>query len=300
MNIIRIIQGIMVVLIFVIAFLIIRDFRKNNDEGDVSTKDKVLHYIIGFLTNFFDALGIGSFATTMAAYRLTKLVPDRLIPGTLNVGDCIPVLVEALAFLTVISIDPFTIVVMLISGVIGAVIGVRIVNRMPTNLIRVAMGVALAVAAVMMILSQLNVIQAGGNANGLRGYKLMIGICSQFILGMLLPLGIGNYAPTMVVVYMLGMSADMAFPIMMSSGALVLASSTMSFIPTGQYHRRGAVSLTAAGVVGVLCAVFLVKSMPLYVLKWIVVVVVLYTSVSLFRDARKHRVEKELAEEGIE
>ena len=41
---------------------------------------------LGFVTNFFDALGIGSFATSTAAFRLLKMVPDRVIPGTLNAG----------------------------------------------------------------------------------------------------------------------------------------------------------------------------------------------------------------------
>ena len=40
--------------------------------------------LIGFVTNFFDTLGIGSFATTTTLYKLTQMVPDERLPGTLN------------------------------------------------------------------------------------------------------------------------------------------------------------------------------------------------------------------------
>ena len=55
-----------------------------------------LHALVGFVTNFFDTLGIGSFATTTAALRMLKLVPDELIPGTLLVGLALPVIAQAL------------------------------------------------------------------------------------------------------------------------------------------------------------------------------------------------------------
>src|SRR4051812_6482909 len=45
---------------------------------------------IGAGTNFFDTLGVGSFAPTASLFRLLGVVPDRLIPGTMNVGHALP------------------------------------------------------------------------------------------------------------------------------------------------------------------------------------------------------------------
>ena len=45
-----------------------------------------IELVIGFVTDFFDTLGIGSFAPTTAIYKLRRIVPDELIPGTLNAG----------------------------------------------------------------------------------------------------------------------------------------------------------------------------------------------------------------------
>ena len=44
----------------------------------------------GLLTNFFDTLGIGSFAQQTAIFKFFKLVDDRIIPGTMNVGNTDP------------------------------------------------------------------------------------------------------------------------------------------------------------------------------------------------------------------
>ena len=76
--------------------------------------------IIGFVTNFFDTLGVGSFAPTTAAYRVLHIVPDELIPGTLNVRHSPPTLLEAAIFIVAIYLDPWRLVAMLAAAVVGA------------------------------------------------------------------------------------------------------------------------------------------------------------------------------------
>ena len=63
------------------------------------------HILIGLVTNFFDTLGIGSFATTTSTYKLLGLVPDERIPGTMLVGHTLPVVVQAFAFISIVSVD---------------------------------------------------------------------------------------------------------------------------------------------------------------------------------------------------
>jgi hypothetical protein len=38
---------------------------------------------LGFVVNFFDTLGIGSFALTTTWVTFRRLIPDELVPGTL-------------------------------------------------------------------------------------------------------------------------------------------------------------------------------------------------------------------------
>ena len=67
---------------------------------------------LGAITNFFDTLGIGSFAPTMAWFKFRKLVPDRLIPSTMLVGHSLPSIQQAFIFLILLGllVDPVLIV----------------------------------------------------------------------------------------------------------------------------------------------------------------------------------------------
>jgi len=84
---------------------------------------------IGAVTDFFDMLGIGSFATTTSLYKLGRVVDDRDVPGTLNVGHTIPTFAEAYIFIDKVTVDPRTLVVMIASATLGAVFGAPIVAR---------------------------------------------------------------------------------------------------------------------------------------------------------------------------
>ncbi len=287
------IQAVLVAFAIAIVMLFIKDYRANK-ELNVSRNHEIANYMIGFVTNFFDTLGIGSFAPTMAAFKLTKLVPDNLIPGTLNVGDSLPVIVEALLFITVIKVEAMTLVPMLLAGVAGAVIGVKFARQLPLRGIRSTMAIGLFLAALLMFCGKVGWIPGGGDAVGLEGTKLMAAVASNFILGVLLPLGVGNYAPCMVIVYLLGMSPTVAFPIMMGSGAIVLCASSVRFIPTGYYHRKAAIGLLVGGIPGVCVAAYIVKSLPLNVLQWLVIAVVLYTSLTMFKQVFASSDKKEV------
>src|SRR6202167_192385 len=102
--------------------------------------------LIGFVTDFFDTLGIGSFAPTTAIYKLRRIVPDELIPGTLNVGHTPSAIAESLIFVTAILVDPLLLVATVGVAAAGAWLGAGIVARLPRRAIQVAMGIALLMA----------------------------------------------------------------------------------------------------------------------------------------------------------
>jgi uncharacterized membrane protein YfcA len=244
---------------------------------------------IGFVTNLFDTLGIGSFATTTSFYKFTKMVDDRVIPGTLNVGHCLPVIVQALIFITVVEVAPLTLASMMVAATLGAVIGAGVVAKMPVNKIRIGLGAALLLVAVAMLAGILKIMPSGGEAFGLAGWKFVIAVAVVFILGALQTIGIGLYAPCMALVYALGMHPRAAYPIMMGACALLMPWCSLRFIKEASYDPKAAFGLTILGVVGVLIAAYIVKSLPLAVLKWVVVVVILYTSVMMFRSVKKKK-----------
>lgn len=242
---------------------------------------------IGLVTNFFDTLGIGSFAPTTFFYKFTNLVDDRVIPGTLNVGHCLPVVTQALIFITVIKVAPVTLISIMFAATLGAVFGSGVVSKMPVKKIRLGLGGALVLVAFAMLAEILDYFPSGGDAFGLTGGKLIVATATGFILGALQTIGIGLYAPCMALTYAMGMNPQAAFPIMMGSCALLMPWCSLKFIKEGSYDPKAAFSLTSLGIVGVLIAAYIVKSLPLKTLKLVVIFVILYTSVMLFRSIKK-------------
>ena len=236
---------------------------------------------IGALTNFFDTLGIGSFATTTALFRFLRLVPDRIIPGTLNVGHTLPTVVQAYIYTTIVRVDMLTLFSLIASAVLGAWLGAGIVAKWDRRHVQIGMGGALLGAAALMLMTQLNLFPGGGEALGVRGARLAIGVAVNFLLGALMSLGIGLYAPCMILISLLGMNPTAAFPIMMGSCAFLMPVGSLKFIRERSYGFRAAVGLAIGGIPGVLLAAFIVTSMPIYWVRWLVIVVVIYTAVTM-------------------
>jgi uncharacterized membrane protein YfcA len=242
---------------------------------------------IGFLTNLLDTLGIGSFATTTAFYKLWGVVGDEQIPGTLMVGHTPPSLLQAFIFIAVVQVDFVTLALMIASSAVGSWLGAGIVSRLPRRQIRVAMGTALLAASIVMTMTQLHVVPGGGESLGLTGPALAVAIVCNMLFGALMTLGIGLYAPCMMVVSLLGMNPRAAFPIMMGSCAVLMSVGSAPFIRSERYNLKAALGLTLGGIPGVLLAAFVVKSLPLDQVRWLVVLVVVYTASMMLRSARR-------------
>lgn len=244
-----------------------------------------LQIAIGAVTNFFDTLGIGSFATTTTAYKLLRVVPDEKIVGTMVVGHAIPVVVQAFIFLVAVQVDPTVLASLIAVSIAGSWLGAGVAARLPRRAIQLGIGTGLITAAFFMLLSQLGIMPPGGEALTLPPVKLALALVVNFVLGALLMLGIGNYAPSLILFSLLGMDPRAAFPIMMSSGAMMQMVGGYRFIKAGRLDHRAAVGLALGGIPAALVAGLIVKSLPLHVLRWGVVVVVAYAAVMLLRAA---------------
>src|ERR1051326_2663822 len=201
-----------------------------------------LPLLVGFITLFFDTLGIGNYAPTTAFFKLTGMVRDEMIPGTLNVGSSIPVAFEAFAFMVAVAVDPVTIALLVPVGTMGGWFGGQVVSRLPRRAIQIGMGLALLVGAAFMLMTNLKMLPGGGDA-----------------------IGFSRSAPV------------------------------MRFVRAGRFDGTVALALTLGGIPGVLIAAYVVKSLPVETIRWLVVAVVLYASMSMLTASRK-AAETEIAE----
>jgi uncharacterized membrane protein YfcA len=246
-------------------------------------------FFVGAVTDFFDTLGIGSFATTTSLFRLRRTVADEKIPGTLNVGHALPTVTQALIYINIIEVEMKTLMLLIGASVLGAFLGASVVTRLPRRRIRIGMGLALLAAATLLIGRLLKVLPEGGTATSLDGLALVTAVVGNFVLGALMTIGIGAYAPIMLMVSLLGMNPKAAFPIMMGSCAFLMPIAGINFVRKDRYDPRAALGLTLAGIPAVLLAAFIVKEMSLEVVTWLVVIVVVYTALSMLWAARSGR-----------
>ena len=157
------------------------------------------------------------------------------------------------------------------------------------------MGSALLVAAVLMLITQLQaltgsrILPLGGEALGVRGVLLLVAVAGNFLLGALMTLGIGLYAPCMILVSLLGMNPTAAFPIMMGSCAFLMPVGSLRFIRERAYSLPNALGLAIGGIPAVMVAALLVVSMDLNTVRWLVIGVVLYTAVTMLVAAANEK-----------
>ena len=174
---------------------------------------------------------------------------------------------------------------MIATALLGGWLGAGIVSRLPRRPIQVGMGVALFLAALFMAVSQLNRMPVGGTALSLSGSALWLALGVNFVLGALIMLGIGNYGPTFVLLSALGMDPRAAFPIMMGSGAFAALLGCLEFVKRRNQVNQPAIGLAIGGIPGVLVAALLVTSLPLDILRWLVIAVVVYAAITMLRAA---------------
>jgi uncharacterized membrane protein YfcA len=244
-----------------------------------------LHLGVGFITNFLDTLGIGSYAPTTAMFKAWKLVKDEWIPGTLNIGHTPPTIVQAFIFIGAVAVDPTTLILMIAAAVVGAFFGAGRVATWPRRNIQLGMGIALVIGSFLFVARNLGYISSAGEATGVAGVALLVAIVGNLFLGALMTIGVGLYAPCMLLIAALGMSERSAFPIMMGSCAFLMTGAAKPFVDAGSFSFKAGLGLALGGVPGALIAGLVVKNLNLTTLRWGVAVVVLYTGIMMLRSA---------------
>jgi uncharacterized membrane protein YfcA len=242
---------------------------------------------IGVGTNFLDTLGIGNYAQITALFKLRGHPADELIPGTLNVGNAVPIIFGSLLFTTTVNVEPILLTSMVLSAGAGAWIGAGVVSRMSRRTIQIFMGIALLIAAGFFTMTNLGVLPPTGAAMGLSGWRFALAVGANFILGALMCVGIGNYAPSMALLAFLGMHPIAAYPIMIGSDGVLIPVASLGFLKTGRFDARAVVGLTIGGIAGTLIAFPFVKALAghLTLMRWVVIGVITYAALTMLRSA---------------
>ena len=249
--------------------------------------------LLGSVVSFFDTLGIGSFAPTTAWMKFRKMVPDRLIPPTMLVGLTPPVFAESIIFLVLlgVGVDPVLLVGCAIAVLLGGLLGAPLVARASVWIVQLTVAVGLVLAAGAYAMTNLQLFPGGGTAASLPLALTIAAIAANFLFGVLLNFGIGNYAPTLITLSLMGMNPRLIFPIMAAGAAVMGAGACVRHIQMGRMDLRVVVGLGLGGIPAVIVAALIVKTMPLDILRWLVTVVVLYTAIVMFRAALSGRRE---------
>ncbi len=270
------------------AVVFTRDVIKRFAEDTTNIIGMAIATVIGFVTDFFDTLGIGSFAPTTALLKFTGQADEQKLPGTLNVSHTIPVIIEAFIFIKAVEVEPVTLISLITASVVGAYFGAGFISKLEKRTVKIIMGFALLIVAAIMILSEAGIIGRLGEGNdaiGLSFGPLVIAIIIFLVLGAFMSAGVGLYAPAMATVYIMGLSPLIAFPIMMGSCAFLMPVGSAKFIKEKAYSLRTSLFITIGGILGVYVAAFLVQSMDIALLTKVVIGVVIITGAVMLYEA---------------
>lgn len=234
---------------------------------------------------FWDAVGIGSYGPLTAGFKTFKIMRDKYIPGTLQVCTISAQLISSIVFITNVDVDILTLVCCIVAATVGAYLGGGLVSRLNLNMTRIAVGCALIIVALVMILQLTDVIgNQVGNAIGLTGWKLAVITVISFVFGALMTIGIGIYAPLLACASLLGMDPLYATPIMLGTCAFICPAAAIRFAKASydsdkpKYDRKIAVVVTLTGWIGPVIASNVLLALPTTALKWIVVCVMFIVS----------------------
>lgn len=285
---INIVQVILILVVLVNGLFAIRfvlDVLQHKEELKEEPGNPVAMAIVSFFMFFLSTFGISDFAIGSSLYPKAKWVSDKKLPGTLNTECVIPVAVMALAYISSIEVGLLTLVTAIVCQVVGAYVSPRYVTKLPANQIKRFVAAGLFIAAGLILAGKFGIYPSGGELSSLEGGSLILFALLCMLFGAFNNIGIGSYALTMATVYAMGLNPSIAFPIMMGACTFSVPIGSMQFIKLDSYSRKITLFTSTFGVLGVLVAAFVVKSLDVSALLWVVVVVVLYSAITMLKSS---------------
>lgn len=283
-----IINTLIVILSLFCIGLMINKLRKQ--PSDSITRLGHVHLMISGVTAFFmDTIGVGSFACNIALANYFKTFKDEELPGMLNGAQVLPGAIEALFFLGVIQVDLITLITLIAATCLGGVIGASIISKLNAQALRVVMLIAFPTIIFLILCNQFQWLPIGGNKIALEGHELIWGFMGLLIAGALTAAGVGLFAMIQAVLFCLGMSPLIAFPIMTAAGALQQPLSTCIFVFKNKVPLKKALLISLYGVIGVLLALPIITHLSARKLHILLIIVLTYNTIRMAVSYLKHR-----------
>jgi uncharacterized membrane protein YfcA len=278
---------ILVFSISVIALMFTMYFKDKANNVAIARSDKLKLVATGILGFISDSVGIGSFAVVIALSKAWKIIKDENLPGAVNSAQILPGAIEAIIFLHIVHVDLITLITLIAGTCIGGSIGGLIVSNMNKKHIQISMFVAFLGMAVVILLNQIGLLPVGGTATMLTGWKLWVGFFGTIICGFLPAVGVGLFVVVEILLFLLGMSPLIAFPIMTAAGALQQPLTCTAFVLNRKVPLKKVFIISLTGVIGVFIATPFVTSLSPYILRWLMFLIVTYNAVTLIRSYNK-------------
>lgn len=259
--------------------------------------NKIYLLLTGFIANIADTLGLGSFAVIVAMNNRWKMIDDKQLPGTLNAQSVLPTLLQSLLFLNIVAIDLKVLVPFVLAACLGGLICGSLVARLEKQRVRQAMILGFIGIGCLIFANQMSWLPVGGDAITLPTSKILIGIPAMLLAGMLPGVGVGIYVPIQVILFFLGLSPLVAFPIMTTSGAIAQSVTAYAFVSKNEFASRESIWIGVAGFVGVLIAVPMITYVNHSTLRWLLLFIVFYNAYSTWQAYQREKLLRESREE---
>lgn len=235
----------------------------------------------GVIAFFMDTIGVGSFACNIALAKYFRTFRDEELPAMVNGAQVIPGVIGALFFLGLIQIDGLTLSVMILGTCLGGVFGASIISKLNPQAIRLLMLITFPVVIFLILSNQFHWLPVGGEKIALQGHELILGFIGLFIAGTLTSAGVGLFAMVQAILFCLGMSPLVAFPIMTAAGALQQPLSTGIFVFQNKVPLKKTMYISIAGIAGVLLAIPVITHLNVTKLHFLLVGVLSYNTVMM-------------------
>lgn len=253
--------------------------------------------ILGFITNFFDFLGIGSYAPQMIVMK-KDIEKNYFLPGTLTVANFLPVLLETIIGISIIKVEPLTLIILPLAASIGGYLGAKVTNAKNSRKINKVLIVVLLLSGIFLIANAFEVYPLNNIETNLYGLddnpiKLLIVIVGFFILGILQSFGLGIYAPGFALLGVLGVSYIAILPINMLSSVCLSTTASFEFLSKKKYIKPIAATITIFGVLGVTFAAYISMQINLgNYLNGLKVLVAILVFINAYRLVKEEYIKK--------
>lgn len=257
----------------------------------LSVMDYCKLIISGIIAFAADALGLGSFAVNIALAELLGTFHDEELPALNNGAQVIPGVIESLFFMQLIDVDLVTLVTLVLGTCVGGLIGGSVVSRLSKQAIRLAMICCFTLIIGLLLCRQFDIFPIGGTLTALHSWKLAMGFGGMVLCGMLTSVGIGLFVMVQAVLFLLGVSPMVAFPIMTTAGAMQQPLTTLTFLQQDKIPLKKTLILSLAGCLGVIFVVLIFKNLTITWLHSLLLVIVTYNLFNIGRTYLRARSE---------